>query len=191
MTLKFTHGAGDGKKTGCLRTMANALIGQPEELAKLTPENQICPVMGSFIVTTNDNIPTDILGEVYGPLAAEILGTITKDEKIMRERAIMFAEWADNIPRPKRFKVVTPLTEWAYEQFRLGKDPVHVAGDVAAKAAKRATTVLRGSKKETSHRKVAEACRDILHKVATSHERAPVKIVNQELLVALSSKATV
>ncbi len=179
--MKMVHGAGDGKKTGCLMTLSNVLVGHSEDLDKTTQHNQVCTVLRSFIISTNDTIPDTILGEVYAPLAEKILGTITKDPKIMQERAIMFAEWADNIPRPKRFKVVTSLTEWAYEQFRVGKDPELVAADVAAKSAKRAITVLRGSKKDASHRKCAEACRDILAKVTNYHERKPVKIVDVDL----------
>lgn len=175
--MKFVHGMGDGKKTGCLMTMSNALIGRPEDLDK-SKHNLVCLVMRSFIVSTNDTIPEEILGRVYAPLAEQILGTITKDPKVMQERAIMFAEWADNIPRPKRFVIRKSLTEEAYEKFRKGQDSTTVAYDVAAAAAKRAITVLGGSKNK---QQIAEACRDILAKVAASCERTPVPIVNVEL----------
>src|SRR4051812_30936139 len=94
MSMSFTHGAGDGKKTGCLMTMSNILVGKPEQLDKTNQSNLVCTVMRSFIISTNDTIPEETLGKVYGPLAEKILGTITSDLKIMQERAIMFAEWA-------------------------------------------------------------------------------------------------
>lgn len=188
--MKFTHGMGDGQKTGCLMTMGNSLIGHSEDLDKSTEHNKVCTVLRSFIISTNDTIPVDILNRVYAPLAEKILGTITKDPKVMQERAIMFAEWADNIPRPKRMVVRTSLTEWAYEQFRLGKDPQIVAADVAAKAAQRAITVMRGKSDPKGKTKVrpmkdqnviAEACRDILAKVTESCERQPITICNTQL----------
>lgn len=185
--MQFTHGAGDGVKTGCLMTMSNVLVGHGEDTDKSTDHNKVCTVMRSFIMSTNDTIPVDILAKVYGPLAEKILGTITSDPKVLRERAIMFAEWSDEIPLPpKKLVRRKSLTEEAYEKFRLAAPEYYssVASDIAHQACNRAVKVLRASSKNTMQ--IAELCRDILAKVAASGERKPVVVVNTELAKELS-----
>lgn len=90
-TLKLTHGPGDGISSACLMTASNMIIGRGEDRDK---NSCVCPVIREFIIVTNDAIPESILGELYGPLVLEILGTKTEDLDTMRRRAYCFADWA-------------------------------------------------------------------------------------------------
>lgn len=85
--IKLVHGPGNGVDTACVLSAASILIGKPEELDGCYC---VCPVIGSFVARTNDSMPLCLLREVYGDLPWEIIGTSTKDERIMSQRALHF-----------------------------------------------------------------------------------------------------
>jgi len=89
--IRLTHGAGNGVDKACLMTASSMLIGKGEDGDN---NSCVCSVLREFIITTNDAMPEDLLGELYGPLAWEILGTATGDHEIERQRAYRFADWA-------------------------------------------------------------------------------------------------
>jgi len=89
--IHLTHGAGNGVDTACLMTASNMLCGRG---ADGDYNSCVCLVIRSFIITTNDAMPEALLGELYGPLAWEILGTRTDDPSVERQRAYRFSDWA-------------------------------------------------------------------------------------------------
>jgi len=89
--IHLTHGPGNGIDSACLMTASNMLVGRGQDGDN---NSCVCPVIRRFIVMTNDAIPEDLLGELYGPLAWEILGTATGDPAIEQQRAYRFADWA-------------------------------------------------------------------------------------------------
>lgn len=182
--MEFTHGMGDGKKTGCLMTMSNALAGYPLMLDKSTSQ---CDVLRSFIIATNDKLPLEVLAKAYASLAEEILGTKTKDPNILRKRAIMLAEWADAVPLPPRYVIRKKLVDEVIALLDKTKpeNMLIVACEIAARASTRAINVMAAAKTQVA---IAEACRDIIRKIALADERQPVPIVNTELQKELAVK---
>jgi hypothetical protein len=89
--IKLSHGKGNGVDAACLMTATSMLIGKPEELDKTSC---VCPVIGSFIRTTNDAMPEDILQEQYGDLPWVIHGSRTDDLEVIQKRAFHFADVA-------------------------------------------------------------------------------------------------
>ena len=89
--IKLTHGQGNGINKACLMTASNMLIGKGQDGDK---NSCVCPVIRKFIILTNDKMPESLLGEIYGPLIWEILGTKTDDIEVMRQRAYLFADTA-------------------------------------------------------------------------------------------------
>lgn len=89
--IHLTHGAGNGVDRACLMTASNMLIGRGQDGDN---NSCVCPVIRRFIIATNDSMPESLLGDLYGPLAWEILGTATGDPKIEQQRACKLADWA-------------------------------------------------------------------------------------------------
>ena len=89
--IKLTHGTGNGIDKACLMTASNMLIGKGQDGDN---NSCVCPVIRSFIIKTNDKMPENLLGEIYGPLIWEILGTKTADIEVMQQRAYLFADAA-------------------------------------------------------------------------------------------------
>ena len=89
--IHLTHGAGNGVDKACLMTASNMLIGRGEDGDQ---NSCVCPLLREFIIPTNDAMPEEMLGELYGPLAWEILGTKTEDTDVLVQRALAFADWA-------------------------------------------------------------------------------------------------
>ncbi len=96
--IRLTHGAGNGVDTACLLTAANMLVGKGElKDGYGEGDSCVCWILRPFIVLTNDNMSEDFLGEVYGPLVYEILGTkIDYDQDsrdVLLARAKHIATW--------------------------------------------------------------------------------------------------
>ncbi len=88
--VKLVHGAGDGVSKACLMTASNMLIGQGENRDQ---NSCVCRILQAFIVITNDNMPLEILSDLYGPLVWEILGTTSDDEAVQSERSRAMVNW--------------------------------------------------------------------------------------------------
>lgn len=92
--IRLTHGAGNGVDKACLMTASNMLIGRG---ADGDNNSCVCQVLRGFIVRTNDRMPESLLGELYGPLAWEILGTRNDDRTVMLQRADMLFRWTRDL----------------------------------------------------------------------------------------------
>ena len=87
--VRLTHGPGNGVDKACLMTASNMLIGRGEDY----DDNAcVCPVLRQFIIYTNDNMPIELLEELYTPLVWEILGT--RNNKVLQLRVFAFVDWS-------------------------------------------------------------------------------------------------
>lgn len=95
--INLCHGEGNGVNTACLMMATNMLIGrgQDGDDAKC-----VCPVLRRFIIATNDGLPEDKLGELYGDLAWEIIGTRTNDLQVMLKRTFAMVDWLVRVVSP-------------------------------------------------------------------------------------------
>lgn len=92
--IKLCHGPGNGVDQACLMTASNMLVGN----AGLGDEASCqCLVIRHFIIPTNDQMPIELLWELYGPLAWDIVGTATGDKEVMSQRAEAFASLARTV----------------------------------------------------------------------------------------------
>jgi hypothetical protein len=101
--LRLTHGKGNGVDAACLMTASNMLIGRG---ADGDQNGCVCPIITAFIIPTNDDIPEALLGELYGPLLYEILGTRTDDFEVMKRRAYVFTDWSFRTALPLYLRVL-------------------------------------------------------------------------------------
>ena len=107
--INLCAGEGDGKKTACLMTASNMLIGKPENGDK---SSCVCPLLRSFILVTNDAMPDAIRNILYGPLVWEIVGTRNNNNDVLRARLEALARWAFfdvTIPLLRKLGVKSPL----------------------------------------------------------------------------------
>ena len=81
--LNLCHGEGNGVDSACLMTASNMLIGKGHEGDQ---NSCVCPILQRFIIRTNDLMPVELLGELYGPLAWEIIGTRNDDRSVIEAR---------------------------------------------------------------------------------------------------------
>ena len=88
--IRLTRGSGNGVDEACLMTASNMLIGCGEQGDK---NNCVCPLLRAFILPTNDSMPKDTLGELYGPMVFEILGTRSEYRSVMTARMLAFVDW--------------------------------------------------------------------------------------------------
>tara|TARA_Y100000593_G_scaffold68386_1_gene125674 strand:+ start:2785 stop:3504 length:720 start_codon:yes stop_codon:yes gene_type:complete len=89
--IKLTKGAGNGINSACLMTASNMLIGKGEKGDEVTCQ---CSLIRTFVITTNDSMPSKLRCKLYSPLIYEIIGTKTTDPDVIQQRAFAFADWA-------------------------------------------------------------------------------------------------
>ena len=95
--LNLCHGKGNGVDTACLMTASNMLIGKGEDGDF---NSCVCPILRTFIIKTNDRMPLRFLGELYGPLVWEIVGTRNDDMEVRKARAFKLADWCVRVQVP-------------------------------------------------------------------------------------------
>lgn len=100
---KLCHGDGNGIDTACLMTASNMLIGKGHEGNN---NSCVCPIIRQFIIQTNDAMPEDLLQELYGPLAIEIIGTRNDDPVVRQQRGFTFADWSVREVVPLAFDII-------------------------------------------------------------------------------------
>ena len=88
--LNLCHGTGNGVDSACLMTASNMLIGKGEDRDH---NSCVCPILRAFIIKTNDNMPLEFLGELYGPLVWEIVGTRNNNMEVRKARAFKLVDW--------------------------------------------------------------------------------------------------
>lgn len=99
--INLTHGAGNGVDKACLMTASNMLIGKGEDGDN---SSCVCPILRRFIITTNDAMPIGLLGELYGPLAWEIIGTRNDAPEVLAARTFKLVDWCFRMQMPKLFE---------------------------------------------------------------------------------------
>ena len=194
--IHLTHGAGNGVDTACLMTASNMLCGRG---ADGDYNSCVCLVIRSFIITTNDAMPEALLGELYGPLAWEILGTRTDDPSVERQRAYRFSDWAVREVAPialdakglheqaAKLRGLEPVVDQptAADAGNAANAAAHAACAAAYAAYAGADAAYAGADAETIWRK----CPDIIREVAAIGDRRPVETVigHDELADALAN----
>ncbi len=162
--LKLTHGIGNGVDKACLMMASNMLIGRKEDGDK---NGCVCPVITAFIIPTNDAIPEYLLGELYGPLLYEILGTRTDDFQVMARRAYVFTDWS--------FR-----TAWPIYLRALGCEKEAAALEsldeiVDAKTAALAALAALADRFRSAHEKICRSCPGVIRRAAAIGDRRPVE----------------
>ena len=146
--IHLTHGAGNGINKACLMTASNMLIGRGEDGDN---NSCVCQLLQSFIIATNDAMPEELLGELYGPLIWEILGTRNDDPAVIQRRAYAFADWTVREVAPLALEsagmlthartlrelpeivdIETALAADAYAAARAAADAAHAAAYAAS-----------------------------------------------------------
>ena len=95
--LNLCHGQGNGVDSACLMTASNMLIGKGEDGDR---NSCVCPILREFIIKTNDRMPLEFLGGLYGPLVWEIVGTRNDDMEVMEARAFKLVDWCVRVQVP-------------------------------------------------------------------------------------------
>ena len=184
--IRLTHGAGNGVDRACLMTATSMLAGVPEQLDNTSC---VCPMLRAFIVKTNDAMPEELLGELYGPLAWEILGTATDDREVMQARAYAFADSAVREIAPmalrdagleeaaKRLESLPEIRD--KESARAAAaDAAHAAADAAdADARAAADAAAYAAAYAASQSRLWRKCPDIIRRVASIGDKRPVECV--------------
>lgn len=161
--INLCHGAGNGADRACLMTASNILIGKEECGDEAIC---VCPVIRAFIIPTNDAIPEELLGELYGPLAWEIVGTRVNDPTIELQRAFAFADWA--------VRVVAPLALEALGQ----KDAAsRLRGLAEINCLETANAAADAAHAASAVADIWHLCPEIIRKVAAIGDRRPVEVV--------------
>ena len=101
--LNLCHGKGNGVDKACLMTASNMLIGK----GKHGHYNScVCPILQRFIFRTNDRMPVELLGELYGPLAWEIIGTRNDNRSVIEARVFKLVDWQIRVMLPKLLELL-------------------------------------------------------------------------------------
>ena len=101
--LNLCHGKGNGVDKACLMTASNMLIGK----GKHGDYNScVCPILQRFIFRTNDRMPVELLGELYGPLAWEIIGTRNDKRSVIEARVFKLVDWQIRVMLPKLLELL-------------------------------------------------------------------------------------
>jgi len=147
--INLTHGRGNGVDSACLMTATSMLIGKPEELDECSC---VCPIIRAFVIKTNDSMPKQLLGDLYGPLIWEIPGTHTEDTGVIVQRAYKCVDWAVRAVLPLMFDAVG-----SPEQADTLRQLASVTSQNAANAATRAANAATRASARTSVRASARA----------------------------------
>ena len=180
--IHLTHGAGNGINKACLMTASNMLIGRGEDGDN---NSCVCQLLQSFIIATNDAMPEELLGELYGPLIWEILGTRNDDPAVIQRRAYAFADWTVREVAPLALEsagmlthartlrelpeivdIETALAADAYAAARAAADAAHAAAYAASARASAAHAA-----------RIWHMCPDIIRRAASIGDRRPVETV--------------
>lgn len=178
-------------------TASNMLIGRGQDGDN---NSCVCPLLRTFIIITNDAMPERILGEVYGPLVWEVLGTRTDDPAVLMKRMFVFIERADAILQSVRCSLIASLgcskymmdakvfaaevkdyaewpgcmEVWFPELEHKARRPISYIGRVMAH--------LIHMENHTSTN-VCHTCADIIREVAAIGDKRPVECaISQEVL---------
>lgn len=188
--LRLTHGAGNGIDTACLMTAANMLIGKG---AMGDDCECVCPVLRAFIIPTNDAMPLDLLAELYGPLAWEIIGTRTDDIGVMVRRAEILAAAANELARyaAKSAKSASKYARYVAKYAKSAAMYAEYAGfaaHAADAAAYAATHAAAYAANDTESRRIWTLCRDVIRAAAAIGDRRPIEcaITTKQLCDSLS-----
>lgn len=183
--LKLCFGAGNGVDRACLMTASNMLVGRGDLGDRSDLGGScVCPLLRDFIIDTNDMMSQEAREKHYGPLAWEIIGTLSDDPIVLSMRKEELTKFAIRMLEICGSGLST--TETARVDVYLRTDAPYYAARVAAYVALDSS---RGGFNSTfSHDEAAAECAAVIRRVAAIGDKRPVELAMtpEQLCAALS-----